>query len=261
MSQLIDFYTGEGTDAEGRYLEETLAWSHAKIEYAHDAIQWWFPLPKPSNFNPDAPILTNEDIKLWTVNPLLTENLLRSFRVYLDFLGLEFCQKLQFLQFPLPDKVEKAVHFKEDLFKYPNHNWLRITRVIRCLKTIGTPSLVAATDAFFECLYKLHNEEKLVSENAFAYWERANAVSSCTKEGMNNHKEKKMNVENSVDEILDVILKDKSADEQIKTLRSIYNDAVGHGWVDDELRDSVLSNLCREYNIPYHSVEDEDDTD
>ena len=65
--------------------------------------------------------------------------------------------------------------------------------------------------------------------------------------------------ENSVDEILDVILKDKSAEEQVTILRSIYNDALDHGWVDEALKDNIMDNLCNEYNIPYRSMDDDDD--
>jgi len=168
MSQLTDFYSGVSADCEGRTLEEILSYGPKRLEYGHTYIQWLFPLREPSNFNPDAPLLTDEDIQLFRANPLMQENLLRSFRVYLNFLGLEAILET--------GKVQKASFFEDEcrfLFKRANHNWLRITRVLTCLKTIGTPILIDAADAFFECLKKLHEEEGLVSENSFQYWKAA----------------------------------------------------------------------------------------
>lgn len=176
MSKLTDFYSGVGEDCEGRLLEDILQWGPARLEFGHTYIQWVFPLREFSNFNPDAPLLTDEDIQLFKANPVMQENLLRSFKVYLNFLGLEVI---------LGDyhKVQKAPHFEEEcrgLFRQANHNWLRITRVITCLKTIGTPMLVDAADAFYLCLRKLHEEEGLVSENSFTYWTQACSIINLT---------------------------------------------------------------------------------
>lgn len=63
--------------------------------------------------------------------------------------------------------------------------------------------------------------------------------------------------DNSTDEILNAILKDRPLDEQNKILRQLFSDAVSHGWVDDDLRDTIFSNACKEYDVPYKSVEDE----
>lgn len=177
MSVLTDFYSGAGVDCEGRSLEEMLGYSYKKLEFGHTYIQWLFPLREPSNFNPDAPILTDEDIKLWRANPLMEENLMRSLRVFLDFLGLQIVAGSD--ENPADQDaftVQKAAHFEDEcrvLFKRANHNWLRITRILTCLKAIGTPMLVYAANAFYECLRKLHEEEGLVSENSFSYWKAA----------------------------------------------------------------------------------------
>jgi hypothetical protein len=56
MSLLLDFYRGLGTDTEGRLLTDILAWPDAEFEEVHDFIQWRF--PEPSQYNPDAPLLT-----------------------------------------------------------------------------------------------------------------------------------------------------------------------------------------------------------
>lgn len=55
---LLAFYTGNGRDVQGRTHAEILAWSDALLEAVHDYIQWLFPLPEASGFNPLAPLLT-----------------------------------------------------------------------------------------------------------------------------------------------------------------------------------------------------------
>jgi len=88
MSRLVDFYRGLGTDIEGRLLEDILAWNDDELEEVHDFIQWLFPLPEPSQYNPDAPLLTKEDIAAFKSDPVLQANLMRSFERILAFLGL-----------------------------------------------------------------------------------------------------------------------------------------------------------------------------
>ena len=62
MSRVVDFYLGTRPDTEGRFLKDLWSWSDRDLEEVHDFIQWLFPLPEPSQFNPDAPLLTAEDI-------------------------------------------------------------------------------------------------------------------------------------------------------------------------------------------------------
>src|ERR1022692_954808 len=87
MSRLEAFYRGEGTGTEGRLLKDILAWPDDDLEAVHDFIQWLFPLPEPSQFNPDAPLLTEADIAAFKSDPVLQANLLKSFERILGFLG------------------------------------------------------------------------------------------------------------------------------------------------------------------------------
>jgi hypothetical protein len=54
------FYRGEGEDHCGRKLRQIIAKSDVWLEETHDYIQWLFPLPTASRFNPDAPILKRD---------------------------------------------------------------------------------------------------------------------------------------------------------------------------------------------------------
>lgn len=88
MFRLMVFCRGEGNDNEGRSLEQILAWNDDDLEAVHDFIQWLFPLPEPSQYNPNAPLLTKADVAAFKCDPVLQANLMRSFERILTFLGL-----------------------------------------------------------------------------------------------------------------------------------------------------------------------------
>src|ERR1700730_3164051 len=90
MSRLLDFYRGQGTDAEGRFLKAIWTWEDNDLEAVHDFIQWLFPLPEPSQFNPDSPLLTANDIEAFKNDPVLQTNLIKSFERILGFLGFSW---------------------------------------------------------------------------------------------------------------------------------------------------------------------------
>ena len=56
--QLVGFYRGTGPDTAGRTINEVWAFDHDQLERQHDYIQWLFPTDQPSEFTPDAPLLT-----------------------------------------------------------------------------------------------------------------------------------------------------------------------------------------------------------
>jgi hypothetical protein len=123
MSQLIDFYLGH--DSEGRTLEDVWQMTDEELLHSHDVIQWLFPLDRPSSFNPDAPILTSDDIVLFRLSPQLRDNTLTSFHRFLMVLGLRF-----------EDGFMEEIR-DVGLWAAPNHNWLRITRILKSLTLLG----------------------------------------------------------------------------------------------------------------------------
>jgi hypothetical protein len=162
MSQLTDFYRGAGTDSEGRTIAEIWAYSHEQLEEIHDFIQWLFPLKAPSRYNPAAPLLTKADIGEFRADPALRQALVRSFEVYLAFLGLRFEN----------GRVTKGPDFeRNDVFQYPDHNWLRITRVLTCTRLLG---LESESQAFYSFLkeHKASGQSGITNES-FRFWEQA----------------------------------------------------------------------------------------
>ena len=165
MSQLLDFYRGDGPDAEGRTLEQVLSWDDDSLESVHDFIQWLFPLPEPSQFNPDAPLLTPADIAAFHRDPLLRANLRRSFERILPFLGLAERADGEVVEGP---NFVKRVGL---VWEYPNHNWLRITRILRSLRLLG---LESETQALYRRLADLRNRRRYpIDMETFRYWTNA----------------------------------------------------------------------------------------
>ena len=162
-SRILDFYRLEKPDSEGRMLEEYWRWGQDQTEQCHDFIQWMFPLEAPSAVNPDAPLLTEEDEAAFRQEPLLRSSLRRSLGFFLNFLGLAIS----------PDgRVDRNEKFHERiaLWRTANHNWLRITRVLKSLRLLGCEDEARAV---WKCLRNLHEEDGYVSENSFSYWREA----------------------------------------------------------------------------------------
>jgi hypothetical protein len=162
MSRLVEFYRGHARDTEGRRLEEIWGWNDDALEEAHDFIQWLFPLPEPSQFNPDAPILSADDIRTFRGEPLLQAHLQRSFERILRFLGLALA----------PDgKVVSGDNFAArvpDVWAYPNHNWLRITRILRSLTLLGRETQARA---LYDRLSEMYSGRRYpILGDTFCYW-------------------------------------------------------------------------------------------
>ena len=165
MSRLVDFYRGQQTDTEGRLLTDILAWPNDDFEEVHDFVQWLFPLPEPSQYNPDAPLLANEDIAAFKSDSVLQANLMKSFERILAFLGLSWSDK---------GEVVEGKNFTArvpDAWASPNHNWLRITRILRSLTLLG---MEAQAHALYERLNVIYRSKKFpILADTFRYWTEA----------------------------------------------------------------------------------------
>ncbi len=163
MSRLTEFYRGSAADAEGRTLADLQALDDRAMESVHDFIQWMFPLREPSRYNPDAPLVTDADVDEFRADPALREALARSLRRFLAFLGLGF----------EGDVVVEAADFdrRRGVFLRPNHNWLRITRVLASTRMLG---LARESEAFFAFLRDRRDSGAIqVAPDTFGYWREA----------------------------------------------------------------------------------------
>jgi hypothetical protein len=141
------------------------AWSNEEWEGIHDFIQWLFPLPEPSQFNPNAPLLTPDDVAAFKKESLLQTNMLHAFERLLLFLGLSL----------EPDgQVVEGLHFStrvDDVWAAPNHNWLRVTRALRSLTLLGLGDRARALYDRLSAFY--HSGRFPIPRGTFQYWTEA----------------------------------------------------------------------------------------
>ena len=153
MHTLVSFYLNNAPDSEGRTLAEIWAMSDDELMDAHDIVQWLFPLTEPSQFNPSAPVLTEKQIENFHEDERLRDNLLKSFRRFMQVFGLRYKNGEVF-------QLETR-----DIWMSLNHNWLRFTRILKSLTILGLPDEALA---FFHFL-----EKKIGNVPSMAYWRAA----------------------------------------------------------------------------------------
>lgn len=127
---IVAFYSGTGRDGAGRLISEVWQFNDDEIEGHHDFIQWLFPLPDPSAFNPGAPLLTPEVAAAFRQDPDLTRRVLHSFNMMLRFYGLKRDGTT----------ITRAGDFEERQGRWlmPNsHHHLRLTRIMLSLAHLG----------------------------------------------------------------------------------------------------------------------------
>ena len=168
-SQIVSFYEG-GADHRGRTLERILAEPDAWLEATHDYIQWVFPLPERSAYNPAAPLLTRSDIAAFEARPELRPRLLAAFGRLLDFYGFALAsdQPRQCTITPSGHHAERTAQW----VRPHDHNFLRISRILRCLHLLGCPQ---AASAFLAALEELARGDagRTVGAVTLAYWRTA----------------------------------------------------------------------------------------
>lgn len=165
VSALLLFYRGTGPDHAGRYIADIWAWDHRRLEMVHDFIQWLFPLPEPSRFNPSAPLLTATDVTAFQEIADLQLRAMRSLDLMLDFLGL----------IRASSSITRNEHFNtraKEWLQPLNHNYLRLTRILLFLGHIG---LTPERAALLACLEDIasHEGRDVISATTLSFWRDA----------------------------------------------------------------------------------------
>lgn len=166
MSKIIDFYCGHGLDQHDRTLEFVLTQDDAWWEGCHNHIQWVFPTDKPSQFNPEAPLLTEKDIKIFNINLVIRDNARRSFYRFLDFLGLKYD-----FDYGGVYAGPKFVSLLPKVWLEPNHNHLRITRCLEFLNLAGLYPEISGFYSFLMSLSQVFTTQ--IEDETFTFWYNA----------------------------------------------------------------------------------------
>ncbi len=168
-SSILLFYSQFLPDNQGRSLAEIWQQDHQWLEKTHDYIQWLFPLPEKSRFNPHAPILTAADIAAFQASADLRANLVRSLSLMLDFYGLRIQVAAMgaitiTTGLGFPQRKTQWLH-------WGNHNHLRLTRILRSLYLLGLDNYA---QALFRCLTEIyHSEPGEITKLTFSHWQAA----------------------------------------------------------------------------------------
>lgn len=162
---IIDFYQGTGTDRAGRKIEDIWSWDDRRLEMVHDYIQWLFPLPDPSRFNPSAPLLSAEDRSAFRLSPELQARAVRSLDLMLSFLGL-VREAHRIVR--APTFAARAPNWLEPA----NHNYLRLTRILLFLDLVG---LETQARALLSCLEDIAAVEgrQAIGARTLQFWREA----------------------------------------------------------------------------------------
>ncbi|KAF8807138.1 hypothetical protein BYT27DRAFT_7189231 [Phlegmacium glaucopus] len=111
-----------------------------KLEYKHGYIQWLFPI-REYGMNYDSQPLQTHEIESMQADPIIMERVIRSYRLMLDFFGMHLVSEETGL-------VDRALPPRYFAPRYRNlvrssHNYLRISRILKCLSEMGLEHLNA----------------------------------------------------------------------------------------------------------------------
>ena len=143
-----DFLTLKGGDFKGRTLEDIWSFSDKEIEENHDFIQIVFPLNKPSQSVLHGYYLDSQDIvDQIKNNKKATNNIIKSSQWFFSFL-------------------KRNMYWNDQ----HDHNQLRITRVIECLRLLVSDE---EADNFYNNVLELIKDNNQVNMRTLNFWKNA----------------------------------------------------------------------------------------
>ena len=155
MDSIINFLRGIGTDYLGRTHAEILGCDDIKMEKCHSQIQQIFPLHEKSQMTQNDPIITPEIVEESKKYPEIKEN----FRKALDRMNRFYMVGIYDID---PDIYHEM--WDDDY----NHNFLRITRIIRSLRLFG---LEEEAREFYKNVNEI--DKQIGLSNSAQYWKKA----------------------------------------------------------------------------------------
>ena len=179
LPRAVAFYhdTNPRAAPHGNTLNKILSWGDDDLESSHDYIQYLFPLPEKSPVNPSAPLITKDVLLAFRADTqdgkALRDNLRKAFSRMLAFYGFDLVTGM-----PRDPSLGVFISDKHQT-RFPNwvrrfdHNHLRITRIIRCLRLLG---LEEEAGAFYSALYQLSRSQNYagkISQRSLMFWQRA----------------------------------------------------------------------------------------
>jgi hypothetical protein len=165
---LAAFYAGLATDGAGRTLEEILHFTPQQLESNHDYVQWLFPTYEVSRVNPTAPVMTLATANRFQTDQVIRRNIRRSLTMMLEFYGLEFTTQQSRISVIRREDFSK----RAEVWLTPyNHNYLRITRILKFLCIVRASELARA---LLECLENIYADfGSVIGPRPIEHWRQA----------------------------------------------------------------------------------------
>ena len=104
-----------------------------RLEMHHGYIQWLFPVFENAGMNFESEPLTKASAKAIRENEDASRRVLKSYKLMLNFYGLQLMDETTGNVAPDPTVYERGI----DNLNYSGHNWLRISRIITSLGELG----------------------------------------------------------------------------------------------------------------------------
>ncbi|XP_059886371.1 opioid growth factor receptor-like protein 1 isoform X2 [Delphinus delphis] len=151
---------------DGVYIEEVLSkWKgdYEKLEYSHTYIQWLFPL-REQGLNFYAKELTTYEIEEFKKTKEAIRRFLLAYKMMLEFFGIKLIDKT--------GNVARAVNWQER-FQHLNesqHNYLRITRILKSLGELGYESFKSPLVKFILHEALVENTIPNIKQSALEYF-------------------------------------------------------------------------------------------
>ena len=166
--RIVAFYEGRGEDDSGRTLGDILQLDFHGLEYTHDYIQWLFPTDARSRFQPEAPLVDATCRSRFQTDVRLRVSLERSLVRMLAFYGLELATDDH------GSEITRAPTFAvraQNWLTRGNHNFLRLTRILRSLDLLGRRDLALALESALEQIYSEFSDT--IGSDTIRFWRSA----------------------------------------------------------------------------------------
>lgn len=142
---IIEFYRDKHAvwvDANTRMTVEDMhtCMDFSMLESSHSFIQWIFPTDERSRFNPDAPLLAQDEARSIASNLYTALRVRESFVMIIRFFGFEMNDDGDVVA----ADTHRLLHLVEN-----RHNWMRISRILRSLLMLG---FTQYAHSFFQAL-------------------------------------------------------------------------------------------------------------
>lgn len=145
-------------------LSEVLAWTDSKLDKSDDCIQWLFPPPEPSPFNPSAPAPSVADFAELAKDEAVKAGVARAGTRLLQHLGLEFDGT----------QLTKAKNWPErsaTWLPWPTPKDRHVSRMLRCSSLLGFTASAMRVLQQLEPLVRQYRGPK--AQGRLAYWRHA----------------------------------------------------------------------------------------